>query len=489
MTTNLSTHSATELSELIRQGKLDRVALVQELIDTVEKHNPELNAVTTLWGDRALKLARNFNDTGQPFAGVPILLKGLGQSFKGEPDTGSSNLLKDYKATSTNNFVRSFITAGLIPVGETNAPEFGFKNVTDSKLYGNTHNPWNTDYQPGGSSGGSAAVVGADWLPIAGGNDGGGSIRIPSSFSGTIGLKPTRGRVATGPGEWRGWQGASINFAITRDINDTARLLDAISTIQMAAPFQVPLPEESFTATLNNLPKSLTIAYSVESPVGTPVSDEAKEAVLNAVQFLKNEGYDPVNADAPIDGIGLMKSYYLMNAGETATMFANMHLADDVIKQNVEPLTWALGYAGRSVTAVQYSQALTFWDNIASDMDDFQQEFDLYLTPTTAHQAPRIDQQLVSDDNLEKMKHIEDLNSDDQMQLIWDQWLPALTLSPFTQLANISGQPAISLPTYVGKNGLPLGVQFMARKGREDLLLQMGKLFEDNQQFKLLKQD
>ncbi len=214
MTTNLSTHSATELSELIRQGKLDRVALVQELIDTVEKHNPELNAVTTLWGDRALKLARNFNDTGQPFAGVPILLKGLGQSFKGEPDTGSSNLLKDYKATSTNNFVRSFITAGLIPVGETNAPEFGFKNVTDSKLYGNAHNPWNTDYQPGGSSGGSAAVVGADWLPIAGGNDGGGSIRIPSSFSGTIGLKPTRGRVATGPGEWRGWQGARLTLRL-----------------------------------------------------------------------------------------------------------------------------------------------------------------------------------------------------------------------------------------------------------------------------------
>lgn len=485
--THLSSYSATELSELIRQGKLDRVALVQELIDTVEQNNPKLNAVTTLWGDRAKKMASQFNDTGQPFAGVPILLKGLGQSFKGEPDTGSSMLLKDYKANITNNFVQAFLKAGLIPVGESNAPEFGFKNVTDSRLYGDAHNPWNTDYQPGGSSGGSAAAVGADWLPIAGGNDGGGSIRIPSSFSGTIGLKPTRGRVPTGPGEWRGWQGASINFAITRDMNDTARLLDAISTVQMAAPFQVPLPAASFTETLNSFPKTLTIAYSTESPVGTPVSDEAKQAVIDAVQFLTDEGYDLIPADAPIDGVGLMKSYYLMNAGETATMFANMHLKDDVIEENVEPLTWALGYAGRAVTAVQYSQALTFWDNIVSDMDAFQQEFDLYLTPTTAHQAPRIDQPLVSAENLTKMKHIEELNPEEQMQLIWDQWLPALTLSPFTQLANISGQPAISLPTYVGENGLPLGIQFMARKGREDLLLQMGKFFEDNQKFHLLK--
>lgn len=485
--TNLSSHSATELSELIRQGKLNRVDLTQELIDTVKSENPKLNAVTTLWPDRALKMAKDFYDTGQPFAGIPILLKGLGQSFKEAPDTASSKLLEDYKAPATNNFVHSFLHAGLIPVGETNAPEFGFKNVTDSKLYGDAHNPWNTDYQPGGSSGGSAAAVGAGWLPIAGGNDGGGSIRIPSSFSGTIGLKPTRGRVFAGPGEWRGWQGASINFAITRDMNDTARLLDAISTVQMAAPFQVPLPLESFTATLNSLPKTLTIAYSTESPVGTPVSDEAKQAVQDAVDFLSSEGYNMVPADAPIDGIGLMKSYYLMNAGETATMFANMHLNDQVIKKNVEPLSWALGYAGRSITAVQYSQALAFWDNISSDMDAFQQEFDLYLTPTTAHQAPRIDQPLVSAENLDKMKHIEDLNPKDQMQLIWDQWLPALTLSPFTQLANISGQPAISLPTYVGDNGLPLGIQFIARKGREDLLLQMGKFFEDEHKFKFLK--
>ncbi|GHP13493.1 amidase [Lentilactobacillus fungorum] len=481
----LSTYSATELSKMIRAGKIDRKELVNELIETINDRNPQLNAVISTWPERALKMADQFHHADQKFAGVPILLKGLGQSFKDELDTGSSQLLAEHKATLTNNFVKGLLNAGLIPVGETNAPEFGFKNVTDSKLYGNAHNPWNLDFQPGGSSGGSAAAVGDNWLPIAAGNDGGGSIRIPSSFSGAIGLKPTRGRVPAGPIEWRGWQGASINFAITRHISDTANLLDALTTVQMAAPFQVPKPSESFLTSLNKLPQDLTIAYSTRSPVGTPVSEEAEQAVLEAAQFLEDAGFNVEAADAPIDGIGLMKSYYVMNAAETATLFANMHLSDQTIKDHVEPLTWALAVTGRSVTAVQYSQTLSFWDTVASDMDEFQQAFDLYLTPTTAHQAPRIDTQLVSDDNLAKLKNIEAYDPADQLQIIWDQWLPALTLSPFTQLANISGQPAISLPTHVGKNGLPLGIQLISRKGREDLLLQMGKFFEDHHKFQL----
>ncbi|GAF37183.1 6-aminohexanoate-cyclic-dimer hydrolase [Lentilactobacillus farraginis DSM 18382 = JCM 14108] len=179
-----------------------------------------------------------------------------------------------------------------------------------------------------------------------------------------------------------------------------------------------------------------------------------------------------------------MQTYYTMNAGETATMFANMGLDDQTIHDNVEPLTWALNITGKSVTAVQYSQALAFWDQTAATMDHFSTQYDLYLTPTTAFQAPRIDQQLVSDENMEKLLNIKSFSPNERLQLIWDQWLPALTISPFTQLANISGQPAISLPTYVGDNGLPLGVQLMAKKGREDLLLQIGRLFENAAKFK-----
>ncbi|MFD1125663.1 amidase [Lentilactobacillus raoultii] len=480
----LATHSATQLTNLIRNHQVSRIDLVNDLLTTIKQENSQLNAVTHLWPERALKMATDFEDHGQPFAGVPILLKGLGQSFKGEIDSGSSHLLRDYIAPKTNNFVKRLLDAGLIPVGETNAPEFGFKNVTDSSLYGNAHNPWNLEYQPGGSSGGSAAAVSANWLPIAAGNDGGGSIRIPSSFSGTIGLKPTRGRVPTGPDEWRGWQGASINFAITRSIQDTAKLLDALAVVQMAAPFQVPLPEHDFESTLNELSKQPKIAFSTHSPVNTPVSDEAKAAVKEAVTFLENQGYAVTEAQVPVDGVQLMQTYYTMNAGETATMFANMHLDDQTIHDNVEPLTWALNVAGKTVSAVQYSQALAFWDQVAAAMDQFTNQYDLYLTPTTAYQAPRIDQQLVSKENMAKLLNISSFSPTERLQIIWDQWLPALTISPFTQLANISGQPAISLPTYVGDNGLPIGIQVMAKKGREDLLLQVGHLFEEAQKLK-----
>ncbi len=483
-TNELAAYSATQLTNLIRNHHLSREELLKQLLTTIDQQNPHLNAVTHLWRQRALKMVSEFKDTGQPFAGIPILLKGLGQSFKGEIDSASSHLLQNYVAPATNNFVKGLLSAGLIPIGETNAPEFGFKNITDSKLYGNAHNPWNLDYQPGGSSGGSAAAVGAGWLPIAAGNDGGGSIRIPASFSGTIGLKPTRGRVPTGPGEWRGWQGASINFALTRNIQDTAKLLDALSVVQMAAPFQVPLPEHDFESTLNEVPKTLNIAFSTKSPVNTVVSEAAKSAVQDAVNFLEQAGYQLTEVDAPIDGTTLMQTYYTMNAGETATMFANMGLDDQTIHDNVEPLTWALNITGKSVTAVQYSQALAFWDQTAATMDQFSNQYDLYLTPTTAFQAPRIDQQLVSDENMEKLLNIKSFSPNERLQLIWDQWLPALTISPFTQLANISGQPAISLPTYVGDNGLPLGVQLMAKKGREDLLLQIGRLFENAAKFK-----
>lgn len=486
MTTLLRTHSATELTKMIRNGDVTPLELVNELISTIDAENSRLNAVTSTWPEKARKWANSFNDEGQQFAGIPILLKGLGQGIKGEPDTGSSKLLKDAVAADTNNFVKQVIKAGFIPVGETNAPEFGFKNITDSKLYGDAHNPWNLDFQPGGSSGGAAAAVSDSWLPIATASDGGGSIRIPSSFSGVIGLKPTRGRVPAGPGEWRGWQGAAINFAISNNIQDIASTLNALSVVQMAAPFQVPLPPTPFDR-ISNLSKDIKIAFSTKSPVGTPVSETAITAVKDAVVFLESLGFKVEERDAPIDGTKLMQSYYQMNAGETATMFASMGLSDQTIKQNVETLSWALGYTGRGVSAVDYSSSLTFWDNVGAEMDAFNTEYDLYLTPATAHTAPKIAEQLVSEENFEKMLHIEDYDPNEQLNIIWDQWLPSLTLSPFTQLANISGQPGISLPTHISDNGMPLGIQFMARKGREELLLAVGKLFEDNDKFKLLR--
>lgn len=479
--------TALALAQQVRSGNVSSRELVETALRRVETLNPALNAVTAVRQAAAIREAEKLEDHGQPFFGVPLLIKGLGQSLSGMPATAGSNLLADQTATQTDFFVQRLQAAGFIIIGETNVPEFGFKNITDSKLYGVAHNPWQIDYSPGGSSGGSAASVAAGMVPIAAASDGGGSIRIPASFSGLIGLKPTRGRVPVGPGDWRSWQGAAINFALTRSVADTAALLDAMQVVQPAAVFQTPLMTPSVLSQLNQLPAHLKIAYSLQSPVGTPVSKTAVDAVLNAVRFLSDQGFEVVEDHPDVDGRALMDSYYVMNEGETAAMFDDLATAfkRPITARDVEPLTWALGVTGRHISAVQYSQALALWDQTSYRYAQFHEKYPLYLTPTTADTAPLANDPLISKVHAKQLLAIETLSPKEQQQLIFDQWLPALTRSPFTQQANLTGQPAISLPTSISSEGLPMGIQFMATKGNERLLLQIANLFEQSQLLKI----
>lgn len=476
-----------EMAKLVRNGNVSSRELILDAYQRIAAQNKNLNAVVTLRKEKAIFESDHLTDTGQPFYGVPLLIKGLGQSLAGEPSTAGSVLLKDQIAAQTNFFVQALQRAGFIIIGQTNVPEFGFKNITDSELYGNAHNPWNLDYQPGGSSGGAAASVAAGFVPIAAGSDGGGSIRIPASFSGLIGLKPTRGRVPVGPADWRSWQGAAIDFGLTRDMDDTAALLDSLQTLQSAAVFQVPPYQPGFLQTIDEPLPKLKIAISVESPVGTPVSEEAKKAVHEVADVLEKLGHEVVNATPTLNGIELMETYYAMNAGETNAMFDDLKVAfgREIQQSEVEPLTWALGETGKHITAAQYSEALGKWDHAGYVMDQFLNDYDFLLTPTTAWPAPKVGDPLISPENQQKLTQISQFSPKAQQQLIYDQWLPALTWSPFTQQANLTGQPAISLPTHVTDEGLPLGVQFLAKKGNESGLLKIGKLLENEGIFKL----
>ena len=480
---------AYQLADMVRAKKISSSELVSAAIEKVKAENRQLNAVIHLRAESALKEARQLVDHGQPFLGVPILIKGLGQQLAGESDTNGNKLFRNNIAQSTSNFVRALQQAGFIIIGQTNFPEFGWKNITDAKLFGPARNPWNTEVTPGGSSGGSAAAVAAGWVPLAAGNDGGGSIRIPSSWSGLIGLKPTRGRVPTGPSDWRSWQGASINFALTRSVEDSARLLDQLQTVQSAAVFQVPKFTSGFSHALRHPMKTVEIGYTLESPVGTPVSDEAKQAVLDAVTFLSDQGFKCTEFTDSVDGRALMNSYYTMNAGETATMFDGIeqYLGRPASRDDMELLTYALWKTGENVSAAQYSEALSQWDQASYIHDQLHDQYHLFLTPTNAQPAPRIDHDLIMATDRKRMENITELSPEEQRQLIYDQWLPSLTYTPFTEQANMTGEPAISLPTHVCANGTPLGIQFIARKGNESLLLQMAKLFEDHQQFKMLQ--
>ena len=238
----LEIKDATYWAEQLKSGNLSAKALLEMTNDKIQKLNPRYNAIVAYDLEKA-KADLALTSQGF-FAGLPFALKMLGQTHKGLPDTASSQLFSENVASEDDNYVKGLLEAGFTPFGQTNSPEFGFKNISDSKLYGDTRNVWNEAYYSGGSSGGAASAVASGMFAIAGASDGGGSIRIPASFSGLIGLKMTRGRMPQGPDSYRGWQGASISGALTVSVRDTARFVLEMQTLQEAAPYQAKLLDE-----------------------------------------------------------------------------------------------------------------------------------------------------------------------------------------------------------------------------------------------------
>lgn len=466
---------AMAMAELVRKREATAEELAAAAISRLEQVNPELNAVVHERTDKAAREA-SAPQSGT-FSGVPVLLKNISQALAGEPLTSGSVLLKESKAEGDSHFVHRMKEAGFLFLGHTNSPEFGLKNITEPKLYGPSRNPWNPAYSPGGSSGGSAAAVASGIVPLAGASDGGGSIRIPASFTGLVGLKPTRGRTPVGPGAGRQWQGASIDFVLSRSVRDSAAMLDLMQTVQEEAAFQTPLFSGSYLETsAKPFSKKLRIGFTAKSPAHTPVSEEAVKAVHKLVRWLEEQGHEVEEADNGVDGIQLMRNYFLMNSGEMAGLVQSLERAfgRKLGPADMEIETWLLNEAGKSVSAAEFSESLASWDEAAAHMAAFHRTYDLYITPATAFPAPKIGELTHSRENEEKLEgQIAGAGPAEQQEIIYDMFLPSLTYTPFTQLANLTGQPAISLPIHLTQEGLPLGVQVMAAKGREDLLLQL----------------
>ncbi|MFU2194821.1 amidase [Streptococcus pluranimalium] len=475
---------ATDMAEAVRSGQVSPKEMVLETIAKAESENPRLNAITSTRYEKALLEAEEGNFAGKPFAGVPIFLKDLGQEQAGEVSTSGSILFANYRAQQSDNYVKKLESLGFIVLGRTNTPEFGFKNTSDSQLHGTVNLPDDVTRNAGGSSGGAAALVASGVSPLAGASDGGGSIRIPASFNGLIGLKPTRGRIPVGPSSYRGWQGASVNFSLTKTIRDTKTLLEQFQICQMESPFVLPrlTHEDLFEKSL----KPLRVALQLTSPIGGQVSAEAISAVKKAAQFLEKEGHEIIVLDKlPLDGIEAMKSYYIMNSVETAAMFDGIEasLGRQMTIDDMEVMTWAIYRSGQKIPAKTYSRILSQWDQYSRIMHDFHRSYDILLSPTVAEVAPKHGQFDLSDQLKDKLRHMDDFNSKEQQDLIWQMFEHSLDWTPFTQQANLTGQPSISLPVYRTEDGLSIGVQVTAAKGREDLLLQIGELFENKNQF------
>ena len=459
--------------------KISHDELLTQMASKAQAVNPALNALVAEHFAEARRYLKTHPQVlDLPFAGVPLPLKMLGQTKKGWPDTAGSRLLKNNVALETDHFVQQLEKAGLVPCAQTNAPEFGFKNITDPQLYGPAHNPWNLQHSPGGSSGGAAASVTSGIFPLAGASDGGGSIRIPASFSGLIGLKPTRGTMPVGPDGYRGWQGAAINFALTVSMRDTEKLFYALRTVTSAAPYQAPPNAYHHLKPAPN--RRLNIAVCTASPVGSAVSSAAILAVKQVCQTLAELGHRVTEIPYPVDGSRLIASYYQMNAAETAAMFQQLAraLARPLQKTDMEPMTWAMYQFGRKLDAATYSNALNAWDQAAATMEQLFTTYDLFGSPTTAFPAPKIGDPLKSSTTAQRLDYAEELTKKENAQLVTDMFAQSLALTPYTQLANLTGQPALSVPTSITAEGLPLGTHFMAAKGREDLLFLVGEILE-----------
>ncbi|MFD1928063.1 amidase [Sporosarcina siberiensis] len=476
---------AMDIAQSIQQKEMKPSEFVELSLQQLNKVNPLLNIVTNTRKDKVLDEAKTSLLGESPLSGVPLLLKNISQTVKGEPITSGAQLFKNVIATHDSNFVTRLRNAGLLFVGHTNSPEFGLKNITEPVLHGQTRNPWNADYSPGGSSGGSAAAIASGVVPVAGASDGGGSIRIPASFTSLFGLKPTRGRTPVGPGVGRQWQGASIDFVLSKSVRDSAAMLDLLQVIQPSAAFQTPLFPRSYNEVMKeSFGKKLKIAFSIKSPVGTEVSEDAEQAVKKTIKWLEELGHEVYEVDNGIDGVQLMEDYYLMNSGEIATVFNGIErsIGRKIQVDDVEIESWLLNEAGKSVSAAQFSESLSSWDTAAEKMAIVHETYDFYITPSTAFTAPKIGELTHSHEQQHILRdRMSSATEDKKQSIIYEMFLPSLTYTPYTQLANLTGQPAMSVPVHMSKDGLPLGVQVMASKGDEHRLLQLAYQLEQSE--------
>jgi len=448
----------------------------------IEQLNPKINAVVT----PLFESARRATVQGPParaFHGVPFLLKDLLAALAGAPLSFGCRALRDFVPDHDSELVRRFKNTGVVILGKTNTPEFGLVAYTEPELFGATRNPWDLGRTPGGSSGGAAAAVAAGMVPLASGGDGGGSIRIPAAYCGLFGLKPSRGRTPTGPDFGELWQGAVVEHVISRSVRDSAAMLDATAGADTGAPFVIAPPERPYVEEIRRDPPRLRIAFNLRSPIGTAVHPENEKAVLQAARMLQRLGHEVDEAAPALDGRALARSYLTMLYGEVAADLKELEwvLGRAARPQDVETATWTLSLLGRCESAASMAAARRLWGRAARTMGRFHETYDLYMTPATAQPPARIGELKPKPYEVAALKMVNRLGLGSWLRrsgVIDRIAMQNMARTPFTQLANFTGQPAMSVPLHWTRGGLPCGVHFMARIGDEATLFRLAAQLE-----------
>ncbi len=452
----LDTHDAVGLAELVRDKAVSPTELLDMAIARAEASDDRFNFMAQKLYDFGRKAIADGVPDG-PFRGVPLLVKDLNMHIAGERSGQGSRFYADYRPDYTSELVRRQQAAGFVIFGKTTTPEFGLTATTESVANGPTRNPWNPERIAGGSSGGAAAAVAAGVVPLAHASDGGGSIRIPASCCGLFGLKPSRGRVPMGPKRTEGWGGNSTNHAISRTVRDSAAMLDATHGVEIGSRYGAPTPEGSFLSHVAKDPATLRVALMLETPTGSPVDAECIAAARDAARLLESLGHHIAETSPKIDAKALsMANFAMMSSAVAADVEDRAKLTGIPASPDVlEKVTLTMMQYSAQFSAVDLTRANNIYQETAIALGQFMTDYDVILSPTLA--APPVE--------LGRL----DLMPDDFEA--WGRETGAFT--PWTGLFNASGQPSMSIPLAMSKDGLPIGVMMTARYGEEAMLFRL----------------
>lgn len=456
-----SRYDGVALADLVRKHEASPKELACLFVEAVEKVNPKINAVIEFYNDRV----DTIDISDGPFAGVPFLMKDIGAGEGGRLQESGSRLMKGNIANNDAFLTVLFKKAGLNLLGRTTTPEFALGISTESVLTGDTCNPWNLEMMAGGSSGGSAACVAAGIVPMAHGSDNGGSIRIPASACGLVGLKPSRGRVSLGPDFGEIWPGMLQEFVLTRTVRDTALMLDAVSKPILGDPFIIVQPSRPYVKEVGAPTKSLRIAWTADSwKPGSPVDPEVVNCVEQVVSRCEQAGHKLVEATPIFDYNEYMNAVCIAWAvGMYAGIEMMAAMREKAISEDtVEPVFLSFYNYSKGLTGADMMMAEFVLNKIRRTFGNFFEQYDVLITPTLM----RLPEPL---GKYSKMRT--DVDYIGYMRLCDDTRV-------HTTAANVTGQPAITLPLGQSKSGLPIGVQFMARFGEEDTLIRLASYLE-----------
>lgn len=451
------------LADLVARGEVSAAELAATAREAIDAVNPRLNAVI----GRIDAVADQALDRGPKhavFSGVPFLIKDIGMHYAGIPHEMGSRFAEGFVFPHDTELATRFKQAGLITLGRTNTPEFGCNASTEPVSKGPTRNPWNPGHSAGGSSGGSAAAVAAGVVPFAHANDGGGSIRIPASCCGLVGLKPSRGRMPAGPDADDLIFGMGVELVVSRTVRDSAAVLDATHGPDAGARLMLPFPAAPYRQLIERSPARLRIAYATKSPDGAgPIDPECLAGVERTAKLLADLGHIVEEASPQFDHEGACLNFLDLAAayfGGGISLIQQMTGRKPSL-ENLETTTLAIYEYGRRLSAFELGAAFARINQLSRQMGAFFPRYDLWLTPTMA--VPPV--------KLGVMNAMADLGAAEWIKQV-------LSLAPFTAPFNATGQPAISLPLHQSASGLPIGMHFVGRLGDEATLLQLARQLE-----------